>query len=135
METESAGFAGGRGVALGAPAVALPSSLRAQANWPTSPVTFVVGYAPGGSSDINGRELAAVMSPILGQQIVVDNKGGANGSVGARVVANAKPDGYTLFYATAQAIVVNPHIQKGSIDTIPPLLPACQPPASQYLLP
>jgi tripartite-type tricarboxylate transporter receptor subunit TctC len=123
-----------RVVALGATAVALPSSLRAQANWPTSPVTFVVGYAPGGSSDINGRELAAVMSPILGQQIVVDNKGGANGSVGARVVANAKPDGYTLFYATAQAIVVNPHIQKGSIDTIAALVPVCQTTAYQYVL-
>ncbi len=123
-----------RVVALGATAAALPSSLRAQATWPTSPVTFVVGYAPGGSTDINGRELAAVMSPILGQQIVVDNKGGANGSIAARAVANARPDGYMLFYAPSQTIVVNPHIQKGSIDTITALAPVCQTTAYQYVL-
>ena len=123
-----------RALALGSGALLLPSPLRAQATWPTSPVTFVVGYAPGGSSDINGRELAAVMSPILGQPIVVDNKGGANGSVGARVVANAKPDGYTLFYATATAILVNPHMQKGSIDTLAALVPVCQTTAYQYVL-
>lgn len=78
-----------RAVALGMSAAALPSSLSAQAAWPTGPVTFVVGYAPGGSNDINARELARLMSPILGQQIVVDNKGGANGSLGLRAVAAA----------------------------------------------
>jgi tripartite-type tricarboxylate transporter receptor subunit TctC len=93
-----------------------------------------VGYAPGGSTDINGRELAAVMSPILGQQIVVDNKGGANGSIAARAVANARPDGYMLFYAPSQTIVVNPHIQKGSIDTITALAPVCQTTAYHYVL-
>lgn len=48
------------------------------------------------------------MSPILGQQIIVDNKAGANGSLGLRVVAGARPDGYTLSYTSAQTIVVNP---------------------------
>jgi hypothetical protein len=66
--------------ALGMSTVALPSSLRAQAAWPTGPVAFVVGYAPGGSNDIKARELAHLVSPILGQQIVVDNEGGANGA-------------------------------------------------------
>jgi len=56
-----------RAVALGLGAAALPSSLRAQAIWPTGPVTFVVGYAPGGSNDINARERTALMSPVLGQ--------------------------------------------------------------------
>jgi tripartite-type tricarboxylate transporter receptor subunit TctC len=78
-----------RVAALGAAAVVLPSSLRAQAAWPTGPVTFVVGYAPGGSNDINARELAQLIHPIVGQQIVVDNKGGANGSLGLRAVAGA----------------------------------------------
>jgi len=63
-----------RAVALGLSAAALPSSLGVQAAWPTGPVTFVVGYPPGGSSDINSRELARLMSPILGQQIVVEKK-------------------------------------------------------------
>ena len=88
-------FACRRAVALGVSA-AFPSSLRAQPAWPTGPVTFVVGYAPGGSNDVNAREPARLMSPILGQQVIVDNKAGANGSLGLRVVAAARPDGFTL---------------------------------------
>jgi tripartite-type tricarboxylate transporter receptor subunit TctC len=121
-------------LALGSGAFLLPSSLRAQAAWPTGPVTFVVGYAAGGSSDINARELAHIMSPILGQQIIVDNKGGATGSIGVRAVANAKPDGYTLFYAVSTNIIINPHVQKGMIDTISTLAPICQTNAYQYVL-
>ena len=115
-------------------AAAFPSSLSAQAAWPTGPVTFVVGYAPGGSNDLNARELAALMSPILGQQIIVDNKGGANGSLGLRAVAAAKPDGYTLSYTSAQTIVVNPWVQKGMIDTLTTLVPICQTTDYQYVL-
>ncbi|MCX7361733.1 MAG: tripartite tricarboxylate transporter substrate binding protein [Alphaproteobacteria bacterium] len=123
-----------RAVALAATAFALPSSLRAQATWPTGPVTFVVGYAPGGSNDINARELAHLMSPILGQQVVVDNKGGANGSVGLRVVANARPDGYMLSYSSAQTVVVNQWVQKGMIDILTTLMPICQTTDYQYVL-
>ena len=64
-------------LALGSTTLLLPSALRAQSTWPTGPVSFVVGYAAGGGADINARELAQLMSPIIGQQIVVDNKGGA----------------------------------------------------------
>ena len=71
----------------GSTALLLPSALRAQTAWPNGPVTFVVGYAAGGGADINARELANLESPLIGQQIVVDNKGGAAGSVGVRVVA------------------------------------------------
>src|SRR5437879_13276953 len=78
-------------LALGSTTLLLPSALRAQSAWPSGPVTFVVGYAAGGSSDINARELAHLMSPILGQQILIDNKGGATCSTGFRVVANAMP--------------------------------------------
>lgn len=123
-----------RAVALGLGIATLPSSLRAQPVWPTGPVTFVVGYAPGGSNDINARELAALMSPILGQQVIVDNKAGANGSLGLRVVAGARPDGYTLSYTSAQTIVVNPWVQKGMIDTLTALLPICQTTDYQYVL-
>lgn len=121
-------------VALGFGAATLPSSLRAQPAWPTGPVTFVVGYAPGGSNDINARERTALMSPILGQQIIVDNKAGANGSLGLRNVAAAKPDGYTLSYTSAQNIVVNPWVQKGMIDTLTTLLPICQTTDYQYVV-
>jgi tripartite-type tricarboxylate transporter receptor subunit TctC len=121
-------------VALGSAALALPAPLRAQAAWPTGPVTFVVGYAPGGSNDINARELAQLMTPLVGQQVIVDNKAGANGSLGLRVVAAARPDGYTLSYTSAQTIVVNPWVQKGMIDTLKTLAPICQTTDYQYVL-
>ena len=121
-------------LALGSTAFLLPSALRAQSTWPSGPVTFVVGYAAGGGADINARELGQLMSPIIGQQIVVDNKGGATGSIGVRAVANAKPDGQTLFYAVGTNVVINPWVQKGMIDTIATLAPICQTTSYQYVL-
>ena len=122
-------------LALGSTALLLPSALRAQATtWPSGPVTFAVGYAAGGGADINARELANIMSPLIGQQIVVDNKGGAAGSVGARIVAAAKPDGQTLFYAVGTNVIINPWVQKGMIDTIATLAPVCQTTDYQYVL-
>jgi tripartite-type tricarboxylate transporter receptor subunit TctC len=118
----------------GSTALLLPSALRAQATWPNGPVTFVVGYAAGGGADINARELANIESPMIGQQIVVDNKGGAAGSVGARVVAAAKPDGQTLFYAVGTNVIINPWVQKGMIDTLATLAPICQTTDYQYVL-
>jgi len=121
-------------LAAGSSALLLPGLARAQAAWPTGPVTFVVGYSAGGGADINARELAQLMSPILGQQIVVDNKGGATGSIGVRSVAAAKPDGYSLFYAVSTNVTINPHIQKGMVDTMTTLAPICQTTAYQYVL-
>lgn len=121
-------------VALGSTALLLPSLARAQAAWPSGPVTFVVGYAAGGGADINARELANIESPMIGQQIVVDNKGGAAGSVGARIVASAKPDGQTLFYAVGTNVIINPWVQKGMIDTLATLAPICQTTDYQYVL-
>ena len=119
---------------LGSGALLLPSGLHAQAAWPTGPVTFVVGYAAGGSTDINARELAHVMTPVIGQQIIIDNKGGAAGSIGLRMVANAKPDGQTLFVAVGTNVIINPHVQKGMIDTLATLAPICQVTDYQYVL-
>lgn len=121
-------------LALGSGALLLPSSLRAQAAWPAGPVTFVVGYAAGGSTDINARELGNVMTPVIGQQIIIDNKGGAAGSIGLRAVANAKPDGNTLFVAVGTNVIINPHVQKGMINTITSLAPICQVTDYQYVL-
>ena len=118
---------------LGSSALLLPSSLRAQA-WPSGPVTLVVGYAAGGGADINARELAQILSPLIGQQVIVDNKGGAAGSLGVRVVASAKPDGQTLFYAVGTNVIINPHVQKGMIDTLTSLAPICQTTSYQYVL-
>ena len=121
-------------LALGGSSLLLPSVSRAQTSWPTGPVTFVVGYAAGGSTDINARELAHVMTPVIGQQIIIDNKGGAAGSIGLRAVANAKPDGQTLFVAVGTNVIINPHVQKGMIDTLANLAPICQITDYQYVL-
>jgi len=120
-------------LAAGSTALLLPAAARAQA-WPAQPVTFVVGYAAGGGADIVARELAMLMTPLLGQNVVVDNKGGAAGAIGARFVSNAKPDGYTIFYAVGTNVVTNPHILKTSIDTLAGLVPIIQTTDYQYVL-
>jgi tripartite-type tricarboxylate transporter receptor subunit TctC len=121
-------------LAFGSGALLLPSLSRAQAAWPAGPVTFVVGYAAGGSTDINARELANVMTPVIGQQIIIDNKGGAAGSIGLRATAAAKPDGQTLFVAVGTNVIINPYVQKGMIDTLASLAPICQVTDYQYVL-
>jgi tripartite-type tricarboxylate transporter receptor subunit TctC len=79
-------------------AIALTSPLAlAQSNWPTKPVTIVVPFPAGGGTDAFARPLASVLSKSLGKQFIIDNKGGAGGTVGAGVAARAVPDGYTLF--------------------------------------
>lgn len=121
-------------LALGSTALVLPSALHAQAAWPTQPVSFIVGYAAGGGADIVARELAHLLTPLLGQNVIVENKGGAAGAIGARFVSNAKPDGYTIFYAVGTNVVTNPHVLKASIDTLAGLVPIIQTTDYQYVL-
>jgi len=81
--------------------------------YPAKPVSIVVPFPAGGSSDMIGRVLAQKMSESLGQTFVVDNKPGATGAIGATAVKNAAPDGYTLLVSSLAVFVVNPHLQKG----------------------
>lgn len=85
--------------------LALPTTALAQ-NYPTKPIRMIVGYAPGGGSDIMGRLIAPYITKALGQPIVVENKPGAAQNVAAEVVARAPKDGYTLFMSSA-ALGVN----------------------------
>lgn len=82
------------GVAVCA-AITAPGALAQSDPWPNRPIRLLVGFAPGGSSDVVSRLMAQRLSPILGQQIVVENRPGAGGLIAAEAVARATPDGYT----------------------------------------
>ena len=84
---------------------ALPTAM-AQQVWPAKPLRLVVGFAPGGNVDITARTLSPVLSEQLGQPILVENRAGAGGNVGAEVVARSAPDGYTLLLG-ASSLAVN----------------------------
>jgi tripartite-type tricarboxylate transporter receptor subunit TctC len=79
-----------------AAALGLPTA-RAQSGWPTKPVTIVVPFPPGGGTDAFARPLFAAMTKNVGRQFLIDNKGGAGGTLGAGIAAKAAPDGYTFF--------------------------------------
>ena len=79
--------------------------------YPAKPVTLIIPFPPGGSTDIIGRIAAEGMARELGQPFVVDNRGGAGGAIGAKAIADAAPDGYTLGIATISTHVVNPVVR------------------------
>src|SRR5258705_13581898 len=87
--------------------LAFATGALAQA-WPARPVTFIVPFAPGGGTDITARTLAARLTQKWGQSVVVENRGGAGGILGADAVAKAKPDGYTLLIANVGITSINP---------------------------
>ena len=84
-------------------------SATAQA-WPAGPIRLVVPYSPGGSSDIIARAIAQPLSEALRQPVIVDNKAGANGNLGADFVAKSKPDGYTLLLCDTGALAISPSV-------------------------
>ena len=97
-------------------ALACAVSLAAGAqttNWPEKPVTIVVPFPAGGSTDTVARAMALQMGTALGQSFIVDNKPGATGTIGAGFVKRAVPDGYTLLVSSLGAFVVTPHLIKG----------------------
>src|SRR5580658_2577522 len=79
-------------------------------NFPSRPVRIVIAFPPGGPTDFVGRLVADKMTGLLGQRVFIDNKPGANGTLGGGDVAKSDPDGYSLFLTTAGAVTVSPHI-------------------------
>ena len=106
-------------VVLAALATAHPLAALAQsAAYPDKPVKFVVPYPPGGGTDVIARIVQERFSALLGQQVLIENKGGAGGSVGSEIVARAAPDGYTVLF-TLSSHTINPAIfPKLSFDTV-----------------
>jgi tripartite-type tricarboxylate transporter receptor subunit TctC len=107
-------------------ALAVLGAQAAQAQtWPSKPIRIIVAFAPGGSTDVSTRLIADRIAPALGQLLVVENRAGANGNVGAEAVVRSPTDGYT-FLATADALASNPHLYKMTFDATKDLAPVIQ---------
>lgn len=92
--------------------------------WPSKPVRFIVPFAPGGATDIAARLLGQQLTQAWGQSVLVENRGGAGGGVGAAEAARAAPDGYTLFFPSGSVLTANQHIyRKLSYDPVKDFVP------------
>ncbi|WP_454690410.1 Bug family tripartite tricarboxylate transporter substrate binding protein [Achromobacter aloeverae] len=107
------------GLALCIPTLAMTAAARASDDYPSHPITLVVPFAAGGGTDSIARDLARTLADRLGRSVVVENRGGGGGAIGAGMVANARPDGYTLLFATstfvtnaAAGVATNYDVQK-----------------------
>jgi tripartite-type tricarboxylate transporter receptor subunit TctC len=89
---------------------ALLSAAASAQSWPQKPVRFIVPFPPGGATDISARLVGEKLSGIWGQQVIIENRGGAGGGVGAAEAARAAPDGYTLFFPSGSVVTANQHI-------------------------
>ena len=99
-------------LAVAALATGFLGSATAQSAYPSKTVTMVVPTAAGGTTDLSARMLAQALGPVLGQTVVVDNKGGGNGNIAASIVKRAEADGYTLLMQYSGYHVISPHITK-----------------------
>ena len=89
--------------------LAFAAAVQAQA-WPIKPVKFIVPFPPGGATDISARMIGQKLGEMWGQTVVIENRGGAGGGVGAAEAARATPDGYTLFFPSGSVVTANQHI-------------------------
>ena len=101
-------------------AISSPASAE---SWPTKPVRIVVPYAPGGATDTIARPWSEKLSEAFGQQFVIDNKGGAGGSIGTEAVAKSPPDGYTFLLTPNGPLLVLPHLRKTPYDPMKDFIP------------
>src|SRR5579862_1768839 len=96
-------------------------------DFPTRPIRIVVAFPAGGPTDFVGRLIADKMSALLGQKAYIENRPGANGTVGGANVAQSDPDGYSLFLTTAGAVTVSPHMMPNiSYDTLRDFAPVAE---------
>src|SRR4029079_1005829 len=88
----------------------LVMNAAAAQGWPQKPVRFVVPFAPGGATDIAARMLGEKLTQVWGQSVIVENRSGAGGALGAAEAARATPDGYTLFFPSGSVMTANQHV-------------------------
>ncbi len=93
--------------------------------WPDHPIHFIVPFPAGGSTDVAARVIGDYLSRTLGQQVVIENKSGANGNIGIEYVAKSAPDGYTILIGT-DAVSSNPHVYKMDFDPLKDLVPVIE---------
>jgi tripartite-type tricarboxylate transporter receptor subunit TctC len=105
-----------RCAAIGALLLASAGGGALAQDFPSKPIRLVVPYTPGGGADRVARLLAQHLSPLLGQPVVVDNRGGASGAIGTDIVAKAAPDGHTWVMGTDPPFTINPHLRKMPFD-------------------
>ena len=105
-------------------ALAFATGAFAQQDYPNRPITWVVPFTPAGQADTAARALAKVFGDKIGQTIIIDNRPGAGGIIGAEIVMNAKPDGYTLFYGSSGPMGILPKLHKNlSYDPVKNFVP------------
>jgi tripartite-type tricarboxylate transporter receptor subunit TctC len=104
----------------------IPFAAWAQTPYPSKPIRIIAPFPPGGAVDIVGRTLAQHLSTALGQPVVVENKPGANGTIGSALVAKAEPDGHTLLLSSVGAITIIPHVRDVGYDPLNGLIPVTQ---------
>ena len=91
-------------------------------DYPERPVRLIIPFPPGGASDYGGRLVGAGLTEILGQQFVVDNRGGASGLIATELAVRAEPNGYTLFLGNVNTMAINPYIQRMKMDPVKELV-------------
>lgn len=129
-----------KSLCMAAALIAATVSHAAYAQWsPKSPIRIVVPFAAGGPTDITARHIARKLTELLGQQVIVDNRGGANGMIGAELVVNAKPDGYTLLMPTSSTVAINPAVYKkmpfDPVADLAPITPVVATPGVMFVTP
>src|SRR5262249_55216040 len=88
------------------------SQIACAQSYPTKPIRLIVAFAPGGPADVMARLIAQTMPAILGQSFIIENRVGAGGSIGAKLVADAEPDGYTLLLGNTSTLVISPAVYR-----------------------
>lgn len=121
-------------IALAGLFAALAAAPALAQNYPNRPIRLIVSFPPGGAVDVIARSVGTPLGERLGQQVVIDNRPGANGNIAAELAARSKPDGYTLFLGSDALFGVNPHIYKMAINPIKDFVPVASLITNQLIL-